>query len=115
MLESMGNTVSIANNGLEAVSMSEQKNYDIIFMDCEMPLLDGYAASLRILSKKEFSAPIIIALTAHAMEGIEIKMPQCRHEKNADKTYFSRQVTKGTGRSQRRDSFGLKYVTVNKT
>jgi CheY-like chemotaxis protein len=42
-------------------------------MDCEIPLLDGYAASRRILFRKESPAPTIIALTAHAMEGTEIK------------------------------------------
>ena len=73
MLESLGNTVSIANNGLEAAAMSEESDYDIIFMDCEMPILDGYAASLKILSRKKSFTPTIIALTAHAMEGTEIK------------------------------------------
>jgi CheY-like chemotaxis protein len=68
----------VANNGVEALDLLKQKNntYDVILMDCQMPLLDGYEATKRIRSEVQYNTykniPII-ALTAHAMEGDKIK------------------------------------------
>ena len=71
-LEKMGCKVELAGNGLEAVSAVEKKQYDLIFMDCQMPVMDGYEATVKIRKKssgKEMEYVPIVALTAHAMKG----------------------------------------------
>jgi two-component system sensor histidine kinase/response regulator len=70
LLEKCGYRVDIAENGREAVRMSQQGGYTAIFMDCQMPKLDGYSAALviRRLEGEARHTPII-ALTAHTMKG----------------------------------------------
>ncbi|MEQ9307490.1 MAG: ATP-binding protein [Marinoscillum sp.] len=63
ILESMNLTVYSARNGKEAVTMALKKNFDIIFMDVQMPIMDGYAASAK-LRKSNYFGPII-ALSAN--------------------------------------------------
>jgi PAS domain S-box-containing protein len=70
MLEQRGCRVDIANNGLEALVLLESQLYDLIFMDCQMPELDGYETTRRIRRREGESARVpIIAMTAHAMKG----------------------------------------------
>ena len=67
MLDALGHQTSLANNGLEAIKAFGADDYDIIFMDCQMPEMDGYEATReirRIESEKELSNTPIIALTA---------------------------------------------------
>jgi CheY-like chemotaxis protein len=68
MFEKLGCHIDLAGNGREAVEMAARLRYDIIFMDCFMPELDGYGASreLRELEQGDHRVPII-ALTANAM------------------------------------------------
>lgn len=68
LLEKMNCIVEIACDGVEAVQMAMRGNYDVIFMDCFMPNMDGYAATaeLRRCCPNEPRVPII-ALTASAM------------------------------------------------
>ncbi len=73
MLEKLGVRVDVANNGLEAVRMYLQFHYDLILMDCQMPEMDGYAATreirrLQALSASPHGIPIV-ALTANTLEG----------------------------------------------
>ena len=65
-----GYEIDIASNGKEAISMNQEKTYDLIFMDISMPEMDGMTATknIRSLSKKHQKIPII-ALTAHALSG----------------------------------------------
>ncbi|MEP1034688.1 response regulator [Ekhidna sp.] len=65
LLEKWEMQVDIASNGKEAISMVESSDYDIILMDLQMPIMDGYEAT-RILRKKGYKVPIL-ALTASAM------------------------------------------------
>ncbi len=70
MLERIGFSADVANNGLEALDALEQKKYDIILMDMQMPEMDGLEATRRIVEKYDESIrPYIIALTANAMQG----------------------------------------------
>ncbi|MCC5634716.1 response regulator [Nostoc sp. CHAB 5844] len=70
MLERMGYRADIANNGLEALSALRQQPYDLVFMDVQMPEMDGFAATKRICQEwPENRRPWIIAMTAHAMQG----------------------------------------------
>ncbi len=67
LLEGTGITVDIVTNGRLAVKQCREKSYDLILMDLQMPVLDGYAA-VRLI--REFNREIpIIALTANAMAG----------------------------------------------
>ncbi len=70
MLEKIGCQVDIAFNGFEAVQLWKDNDYDLIFMDCHMPVQDGYKATeeIRQLESGKKHVPII-ALTANAMEG----------------------------------------------
>ncbi len=72
LLEKLGCTVDIAEHGLEAVEAAQNNSYDLIFMDCHMPQMDGYEASaiIRQNSAQDGEKHIaIIALTAYAMKG----------------------------------------------
>ncbi|NRB39018.1 MAG: MASE1 domain-containing protein [Pseudomonadales bacterium] len=70
MLTMLGCQVDIVNNGQEALEAVSQKNYDMVFMDCQMPVMDGYTATIKIRQMQQQNQHIpIIALTAHAMEG----------------------------------------------
>ena len=72
MLTRLGCTVDVAADGMEAVRMWQQFPYDIIFMDCHMPLLDGYQATRQIRQlEREGQRIPIVALTANALEGEE--------------------------------------------
>jgi len=74
MLNLLGYKVELAENGQQAVFMCKNKKYDIILMDCQMPLLDGYEAAYIIKTNGELNQnTIMIAMTAHAMEGDRAK------------------------------------------
>ena len=66
MLRDLHCSVDIARNGLEAVAAIKRLNYDIVFMDCQMPEMDGYTATETIRSQGYQHLPII-ALTANVM------------------------------------------------
>jgi CheY-like chemotaxis protein len=70
MLERLGLRADVAANGREAVRMFELLPYDLVFMDCQMPEMDGYEAAQEI-RRREGSGPhvAIIAMTADAMAG----------------------------------------------
>ena len=70
LLERLGCRVDAAGNGREAVEMAERFPYDLIFMDCRMPEMDGYEASRKIRSRPLRGPRVpIVALTAHAING----------------------------------------------
>jgi len=71
-LEDLGLTVDLASNGLEAFQKRKDGNYDLIFMDIQMPFLDGMEATKEILEYEEdYNQPHvpILALTANALKG----------------------------------------------
>ncbi|MEO8126467.1 MAG: response regulator [Bryobacteraceae bacterium] len=67
-LEKLGCSVSVANNGMEALEVTERSTYDLILMDCQMPFMGGLEATARIRDRGGRRIPII-ALTANVMEG----------------------------------------------
>ena len=69
-LEKLGCFVDIANNGRQALEKYKANDYEIIFMDCQMPEMDGFEATARIRAlPAKGEKPVIIALTANSMSG----------------------------------------------
>jgi CheY-like chemotaxis protein len=74
ILQGAGLKVTVANNGQEGVDAARKNEYDVILMDIQMPVMDGYTASQEIRNlKSEIRNVPIIAMTAHAMTGDEDK------------------------------------------
>ena len=67
LLSWVGILVDVANNGAEAVQMVEKGDYDVVLMDIQMPVMDGYEATQIIRRDSRFAQLPIIAMTAHAM------------------------------------------------
>ena len=66
--------MEVVTNGEEAVAAVKEKQFDFVFMDCQMPVLDGFQASKIICdTTPRANRPIIIALTAHALKGDQKK------------------------------------------
>jgi two-component system, sensor histidine kinase and response regulator len=73
MLENLGCTVETARNGLEALARHEAHAFDVIFMDCQMPEMDGFEATAAIRRREQAGGSVrrtpIVALTANAIKG----------------------------------------------
>jgi hypothetical protein len=67
LLKRLGVESDWCQNGKDAVEKVQRNHYDLIFMDCEMPILDGYSATRQIRAAGETTLPIV-ALTAHAVK-----------------------------------------------
>ncbi len=77
-LKVLGCAADVANNGAEALSMIAIKKYDIVLMDCQMPILDGYEATRELRRLEATGAAgsgeldlhtVVIAMTANALKG----------------------------------------------
>lgn len=70
VLSKMGYKIDIAENGIEVIQALKKKDYDLIFMDVQMPEMDGLEATSIIVNNwPRASRPVIIAMTANAMIG----------------------------------------------
>ncbi len=70
-LKKLGLAAQICGNGKEAVDLVKEQEFDVILMDCQMPVMDGFEATrqIRALGAQLKTNPIILAMTANAMEG----------------------------------------------
>jgi CheY-like chemotaxis protein len=79
LLEQQGHQVRMAANGVEAVNAFRDGEFDLVFMDIQMPELDGFGATQQIraleAARGTYRTPIL-AMTAHAMEGYREKCIQ---------------------------------------
>ncbi|MBT3197740.1 MAG: response regulator, partial [Gammaproteobacteria bacterium] len=66
ILESVGATVTVVNNGEEAISMAGQQNFDLILMDMQMPIMGGLEATAQL--RQQGNQTPIVALTANVMQ-----------------------------------------------
>jgi two-component system, sensor histidine kinase and response regulator len=90
-LEKLGFNVDIVANGADAVEAWGTGRYDLILMDCQMPVMDGYQAAREIRKREADRSPIpIVALTADAMQGTE---QRCREAGMDD--YLTKPLNRG--------------------
>ena len=71
ILKKLGHTTSVAENGLRALEILANAEFDLILMDCQMPEMDGFEATRAIRSGSRLKDIPIIAVTANVMEGDE--------------------------------------------
>ena len=69
LLGGAGIEVSVAGNGQEALDALERQEFDAVLMDCQMPVMDGYAATRAIRRQPRRQSLPVIAMTANAMVG----------------------------------------------
>jgi len=71
MLKKLGHTVTLAENGRQALEALQQSGgaFDIVLMDCQMPVMDGYEATRNIRANPEWRDLPVIAVTANVMQG----------------------------------------------
>lgn len=74
ILELEGFFIDIAENGQIAIEKIFKNNYDVVLMDLQMPVLDGYSATKEIRTNKDYNNLPIIALSADAMSGTKEKV-----------------------------------------
>jgi len=68
ILQRAGFSIDVAADGAETLEAHKKQPYDIVLMDCQMPHMDGFEASLEI-RKLPLPQPVIIAVTANALVG----------------------------------------------
>jgi signal transduction histidine kinase/CheY-like chemotaxis protein len=69
MLQRLGYHCDLVNNGQEALERLAQKSYELVIMDCQMPVVNGYEATRRLRQQDPHHQTIVIGVTAHAMLG----------------------------------------------
>ena len=69
ILRKAGSIVDTSNNGMEALKQLQKESYDLVLMDCQMPIMDGFEATTRIRAMEKPICDLpILAITAHAMK-----------------------------------------------
>jgi two-component system sensor histidine kinase/response regulator len=104
-LEKLGCVVELAVNGKEGVDMVDRKEFVAVFMDCQMPVMDGYEATREIRRRQGTNHVPIIAMTANAMAGDREKCINAGMDdylsKPIDRKILSAKVKQWTRRSSK--------------
>lgn len=74
LLEGNNVSVTVANNGAEALECLKLSSFDGVLMDLQMPIMDGFEATQRIRKQEQYKGLVIIAMTANAMAGDKEKV-----------------------------------------
>jgi CheY-like chemotaxis protein len=69
ILKKLGYSVDLAENGERAIAALTNRHYDMVLMDCQMPILDGYETTRIIRRNPDWKTLPIIAITANVMQG----------------------------------------------
>lgn len=69
LLHRMGLEADLAEDGVEALELLDETDYDIVLMDVQMPRMDGFEATKRLRARTDAHQPYVIALTANALDG----------------------------------------------
>ena len=96
MLEKLGCAVATVSDGLQAVAAVKEHSFDLLFMDCQMPHMDGYQATrvLRQNEKQQHKTSLpIIAMTAHTQPGDREKCLKAGMDDYLGKPFTLRQVS----------------------
>ena len=67
MLRKLGCSADVASDGAQAVALVQQQDYDVVFMDIQMPELDGLSATRAIRADDALQQPYVVAMTANAL------------------------------------------------
>jgi PAS domain S-box-containing protein len=107
-LEKLGHHADLAIDGIEALRAYETKPYDIIFMDCQMPELDGYEVTAEIRKREEKSGrhTWVIAMTANVMTGDRERCLAAGMDDYIGKPLRRADLTAALERASARDSNG---------
>jgi len=93
MLNALGLSADLATNGKEALAAFEKSGYDLVFMDCQMPVMDGYEATRLIRGKEGTKQRVtIVGLTANAMKDERAKLLDCGMDDYLAKPYTVAQM-----------------------
>jgi two-component system cell cycle response regulator DivK len=92
LLSAAGYTLIEARTGEEGVELAEREQPDLILMDIQLPVFDGYEATRRIKSKAAFTSTPIIAVTSYALSGEEAKARAAGCDAYVSKPFSPRQL-----------------------
>ena len=92
LLGSVGYSLIEAEDGAAAVTLAAQHKPDLILMDIQLPIMDGYEATRRIKSDPALSAIPIIVITSYALSGDEAKARAAGCDAYVTKPYSPRQL-----------------------
>jgi two-component system, sensor histidine kinase and response regulator len=95
LLEKQGHSVTLAVNGLEALAALDHEKFDIVFMDVQMPEMDGFEATAAIRAREQRTGgrQMVIAMTAHAMQGDRERCLQAGMDDYIAKPFGNRELS----------------------
>jgi two-component system, cell cycle response regulator DivK len=92
LLTNAGYDLIEATNGEEGVALAESMRPDLIIMDVQLPVIDGYEATRRIKSNAELKAIPVIAVTSYALSGEEARAKAVGCDAYVAKPFSPRQI-----------------------
>lgn len=98
LFEMLGYDIQIAVNGFETINTLNRMPIDIIFMDVQMPEMDGIEATKQIISRWGNKKPLIVAMTANALQNDKEKCLEAGMDDYISKPLTIDQVSKGIGK-----------------
>ena len=95
MLSDLGHETKVAANGEQALEMLANEDFDLVFMDIQMPVMDGVQATIKIREREQKTGKHvpIVAMTAHAMKGDREKYMACGMDDYINKPLILDQLT----------------------